>query len=438
MFCNKCGAKISDDSIFCSVCGARISVSEQSIDDEYEYEEEAVSFSSAPATQSQDYTDDEYEEYEEEDEESYDEENLLAFKFMGVDFKFSYDYTIAASAADDIVDIFQQTDDEIDELFDDIHASIEDVINKVLPAFMNGFNRMEDAFHNALLAEDCVHIGRDTVKVLFDRMYETCLEQSLQPYFEASDKLAEFAERLRSFRTIERASRGKWQGGGFGLRGALKGAIHAGILNAGTSLIRNIGDSITDSKDREEYRKLDRKLYFSIQPIIDIHILLIKITSQVIKSLHMVMQSNGCTDNEIVDFDVLVNLDRECENRCRILHEIDQSDRNIALFWKAYSDRIRAYPFDPYYYVNFVCDAHFDFSELRSLYPFIVIGELVRRYEAYYVAALFLDIRQYSESTKSEIDFKINELKWISTSLSADQNVDSEITRLQNKRAQMR
>ena len=61
-------------------------------------------------------------------------------------------------------------------------------------------------------------------------------------------------------KNINRSSRSHWQGGGFGIGGAIKGALQAGMLNIATDAVRGIGDSISDSQDRKRYVKLKEQL----------------------------------------------------------------------------------------------------------------------------------------------------------------------------------
>ena len=61
-------------------------------------------------------------------------------------------------------------------------------------------------------------------------------------------------------KNINRSSRSHWRGGGFGIGGAIKGALQAGMLNIATDAVRGIGDSITDSQDRKRYVKLKEQL----------------------------------------------------------------------------------------------------------------------------------------------------------------------------------
>jgi len=72
---------------------------------------------------------------------------------------------------------------------------------------------------------------------------------------EQINAVSDYADNLAYQRDVERASRSRWQGGGFGLGGAIKGAITAGALNAATGAFRSIGDSMTDSGDRNDINK---------------------------------------------------------------------------------------------------------------------------------------------------------------------------------------
>lgn len=53
---------------------------------------------------------------------------------------------------------------------------------------------------------------------------------------------------------LKRASRSRWEGGGFGIRGAIKGAVDASILNAATDTFRGIGDGISDFAGSVHYK----------------------------------------------------------------------------------------------------------------------------------------------------------------------------------------
>lgn len=60
---------------------------------------------------------------------------------------------------------------------------------------------------------------------------------------------------------LEADSGGYWTGGGFGLTGAIKGAIQAEMLNIGTDLAKSAFKSLTGTTDKDKIRKLKEKLY---------------------------------------------------------------------------------------------------------------------------------------------------------------------------------
>lgn len=68
--------------------------------------------------------------------------------------------------------------------------------------------------------------------------------------------VTDYADELAYQRTLERATRSRWEGGGFGVKGAIKGAITAGAMNATTEAFRGIGDRITDASDRNEVKTM--------------------------------------------------------------------------------------------------------------------------------------------------------------------------------------
>lgn len=71
----------------------------------------------------------------------------------------------------------------------------------------------------------------------------------------------EFVEQLQSYRASERTGGAHWQGGGFGLSGAIKGALMAGGLNLATDAVRGIGHMVQGSADRARLKKLQIDLY---------------------------------------------------------------------------------------------------------------------------------------------------------------------------------
>ena len=88
------------------------------------------------------------------------------------------------------------------------------------------------------------------------------LENTLKEYNDLAVQLVQFVEQLSSYRAQNRSgNQMRWQGGGFGLRGALSGALTAGILNLGTDALRGLGNAIVDASDRSKLKKIEAEIF---------------------------------------------------------------------------------------------------------------------------------------------------------------------------------
>ncbi len=75
--------------------------------------------------------------------------------------------------------------------------------------------------------------------------YDYYTRDAEQAYRSVMDEKRE----MQAYRVAEKASRGRWQGGGFGLKGAIKGAVQAGALNMGSDFLHSFGDAAKASQD---------------------------------------------------------------------------------------------------------------------------------------------------------------------------------------------
>lgn len=78
--------------------------------------------------------------------------------------------------------------------------------------------------------------------------YEECYNVVVEGYA----KIMGYQDELASYRQEQKMSRGRWQGGGFGLKGAIKGAVTAQVMNAGSDFIHSFGDNAREKQDRRE------------------------------------------------------------------------------------------------------------------------------------------------------------------------------------------
>lgn len=86
-------------------------------------------------------------------------------------------------------------------------------------------------------------------------------EKYIKPIIERYQQVLSYQDGIEQERAYQRAGRSHWEGGGFGLGGAVKGAAMAGAMNLGTGLFRGIGDSMKNSSDRRKVDQLKRSLF---------------------------------------------------------------------------------------------------------------------------------------------------------------------------------
>ena len=80
-------------------------------------------------------------------------------------------------------------------------------------------------------------------------------------YRDISVQLIDLAETMASYRAAKSSRRSYWQGGGFGIAGAIRGALTASALNLGSDIMHSIGNTIGSSSDRARLRKVEQDIY---------------------------------------------------------------------------------------------------------------------------------------------------------------------------------
>lgn len=88
-------------------------------------------------------------------------------------------------------------------------------------------------------------------------------ESVISPVLEAYCKIQGIQDYYAQYRRAQHENRSKWSGGGFGVKGAIKGAITASAMNLTMDYFRGFSEAKNERKDRMEIIKLKRQLYNS-------------------------------------------------------------------------------------------------------------------------------------------------------------------------------
>lgn len=106
-----------------------------------------------------------------------------------------------------------------------------------------------------------IHITPEEFLEKYYYSYQIDYEQYYNTIVEGYASIMNYQNQLANYRQAQIASRGRWSGGGFGVKGAIKGAISASLMNAGSDFLHSFGDNAKKRADSKEINKLLDELY---------------------------------------------------------------------------------------------------------------------------------------------------------------------------------
>lgn len=137
-------------------------------------------------------------------------------------------------------------------------SSLDDIVDKSIPAIQ-------------MCADSMVELGVDTLlRFSIDYIDKSMLKNELLQQYPIEE---EFADVLKAFQSIERYAQQlniesnsgmRFQGGGFGISGAISGAIKAEMLNVGMDALSGLGKMVTGNTDDDKMRRYKGKLFEEI------------------------------------------------------------------------------------------------------------------------------------------------------------------------------
>lgn len=238
MFCMKCGAELPNDAKFCFKCGARIekeALNNNAEESVFQHKNQNTNVAAQKRTDN-------------------GSANWLILplgkrklRFPASMKKYCENYRFYMQLAERKHDEFLQEYQKLGV------ETIEDVLDKVEPFLFQKCAEVTNECFRRLLELNIRSCSVESYSKLAMSYYDP--EQASKPYYAQASKIASLAQKLKSYRAIQRASRGKWVGGGFGLKGAIKGAAIAGGMNAADNVLHGITDTVTDVSDQMKIRK---------------------------------------------------------------------------------------------------------------------------------------------------------------------------------------
>lgn len=220
MFCYKCGLKIDGKVNFCPVCGASISQSNISL--------------SHKSSSNFDIT--------------------KRYYILGNELVFSGEFI----KYNDLRSSFEKEATETKLNFASFYfnkiRTYEDVYGIAWEKFNELIDENVEKSVYKLIKYNVDYIDKNIFyDLLGEKIYN---EENLKYVLATKEKVEEYEDSIYGYTKYKKTTRSRWQGGGFGVKGAIKGALTASAMNLGMDAIHGIGDTIANSSNKNKIQKI--------------------------------------------------------------------------------------------------------------------------------------------------------------------------------------
>jgi len=240
-YCPNCGFKLTPNAKFCADCGSAIPVvTEESPAEGIALQQMSPATAAAISGR----------------ELAVQETHII--HFCGRDLAFD----TALMERSQLVTCFSENCRQCQADFDDFYLDsvhcFDDLYEKALPYYIQAVAGIY-RFTTRILEQHGMFISDDTLLAYVSREYD--VESTLSFYADISNRLSDFLEQLASYRASKRSTQYTWGSVGFGLKGAITGAITASALNLGTQFVRGVAHDIVDAADKARFEKVKAKIF---------------------------------------------------------------------------------------------------------------------------------------------------------------------------------
>lgn len=177
---------------------------------------------------------------------------MKTFTLMGMQLSYSDGVELYANELRNYKAIADAPLETLDKLYDS-YGNIDTVINSIMNDCYKIIMEFVEGYVNALIDAEIYSINAET---FLSDYYPRCSDESatLKAFEHIEEQyysIGRDQREMEEYRRQRKASRGRWVGGGFGVGGAIKGAVTAGAFNAigglghsAVNAIGNLGSSI--------------------------------------------------------------------------------------------------------------------------------------------------------------------------------------------------
>lgn len=311
------------------------------------------------------------------------------------------------------------------ELYNSKINTLEDLFDIGLPRFVSDMQESVNLGVKTLMKYGVDYIDNDRLTDLASEDFD--VENVWQPIINEANKIDEEAERLATYRNVQRASRSRWQGGGFGIGGAIKGALTAGAMNVATGAFRGIGDSLTNSSDRAKIAKMKKNVISNSDTLSKLSDGIYDCCFSVFYSVYEIL----CNEKILVyEFEDMKNQNARLNNYLELHHKRELGTNELVQFL---CECIQMNPFSIKYYVELYRLGLSNRKAILSITMFVGMkGEYQYRINSIDKLAISQIDERMPEDTIPELEQKIASLEEMSKE-NTDISVDSYIDKYKKK-----
>lgn len=245
-YCVECGTKLMEKAKFCYQCGTKV------------FDDNEIQIISESENGNEGYKDI-AEKTEVDTAVIKIEAEPFYINLFGNELELSQEYSNLKFVRDYFYDYAIKNVDKLKDYIEGNVRCCDDIYERAIPFSINCIN---DAYEKAVeIANELgiSYLDYECMVLSIDEKYN--YEAYFAYYYEMAQVVEDCAKKLASYRETQRIKTSQWRGGGFGIRGAINGHLKATALNLGTSIIREMSNAITDSRDRERIQKVKEVIY---------------------------------------------------------------------------------------------------------------------------------------------------------------------------------
>ncbi len=250
MFCHQCGKKLEDYMVFCPYCGEKTATNIFA-----EKEDELTEETKEDSFKDNDFDD----EYMREDKSSCSKE--IQDKVFTILPGHTVSFNLRFQQYNNICCYFERQaslrEMEANKLCEEAN-SCDEIYLEVFPACLDMVNELTESAAGILRRFGIDYIDSESIA---ERLNERC------NILDAFGKIKIGAIQIRAMnKAAEENSKNPqdyWVGGGFGIGGAIKGAVKAEIMNIGTRALIGLAKNITGNTDQDKIERAKQRMYES-------------------------------------------------------------------------------------------------------------------------------------------------------------------------------